>query len=78
MLGDDARQVLLNGLKLCGEFEAHVLDMYRESGDLDKVARQVAHETMGATRFDFVTEDIMMPVSRAVARNILKAAGVVV
>jgi 2-aminobenzoylacetyl-CoA thioesterase len=76
VLGSDARQVLLNAQALCKEFEAHVLDMYRESGDMEKVARQVAQETNGFTRFDFVDEEIMMPVSRAVARNILKAAGI--
>jgi glyoxylase-like metal-dependent hydrolase (beta-lactamase superfamily II) len=76
VLGADARQVLLNAVSLCREFEGHVMDMYRETGDMEQVARQVARETIGFTRFDFVDEEIMMPVSRAVARNILKAAGV--
>jgi 2-aminobenzoylacetyl-CoA thioesterase len=76
VLGTDARQVLVNGLALCKEFEDHVIAVYRETGDMENVARQVARDTIGFTRFDFVDENIMMPVSRAVARNILKAAGV--
>jgi len=77
-LGADARQVLLNGQALCREFEGHVMDMYRETGDIEEVARQVARETIGFSRFEFVDENIMMPVSRAVARNILKAAGITI
>jgi len=75
VLGPDARQVLLNGLALCKEFEEHVIGLYREVGNMEQVARQVAFETTGFTRFDFVDEEIMLPVSRAVARNVLKAAG---
>jgi glyoxylase-like metal-dependent hydrolase (beta-lactamase superfamily II) len=76
VLGADARQVLLNGLALCKEFEDHVAAVYRETGDLEKVARQVARETTGFDRFNLGDENIMMPVSMAVARNILKAAGI--
>lgn len=76
VLGMDARQVLLNGLALCGEFEEHVLEEYGKTGDIEQVARQLARETIGFARFDFANEEIMMPVSRAVARNILKAAGI--
>ena len=75
VLGAEARQVLLNAVQVCSEFEGHLLEMYRETGDLEKVARWVCHETMSCTRFTFQTEEIMLPVSRAVARNVLKAAG---
>ncbi|MDD4877270.1 MAG: hypothetical protein PHQ86_09160, partial [Dehalococcoidales bacterium] len=78
VMGTDARQVLLNGLTLCGEFEEHILSLYRETGDLEKVARQAALDFMRFSHFDFINEDIMMPVTRAVAKNILKAAGIAV
>lgn len=74
VLGTDAGQVLLNAVRVCSEFEKRVIDLYRETGDLEKVAIWVGNETMRFTQFTFQTEEVMLPVSRAVARNILKAA----
>jgi 2-aminobenzoylacetyl-CoA thioesterase len=72
--GAEARQVLVNGLKLCEEYGTHVTDMYKESGDFEGTARIVAHEA--TENFDFGGEDLIMPVARAEVRNILKDAGI--
>ncbi len=77
VLGEDARQVLVNGMKLCRQYEKHVLDMYQESGDIEKVARQVASEMMAASGFEFSSGELMVPVGRAVVRNILKYLGAI-
>jgi len=72
--GPDARQVLINGLKLCDDYSRRIVGLYKENGDLEKTARVVAHETLDS--FDFGPEDLMMPVARAEVRNILKDAGI--
>lgn len=74
--GADARRVLQNGLDQAIAYGKRIVDLYRESGDLEAIARQVAHETMEADSFDFLNEDLLMPISRAEVRNILKASGI--
>ena len=74
--GADARQVLLNGLTVCEEYEKFIVGLYNETGDFEQVARQVARETMEIDNFDFMSEDLMLPIYRAEVRNILKSAGI--
>jgi 2-aminobenzoylacetyl-CoA thioesterase len=78
VMGKEARQVLENGLKMCLEYEKRIAGMYGEMGDFEKVARVVARETLEVDNFDFLNEDLLMPVARAEVRNILKDAGIYV
>jgi glyoxylase-like metal-dependent hydrolase (beta-lactamase superfamily II) len=73
--GVDARQVLANAVKLCGEYQDHIVEQYRLTGDLEQVAGQVARETLEIESFDFLNQELMMPISRAEVRNVLKSAG---
>ncbi len=74
--GRDAGKVLQNGLDQSIEYGKRIVSLYQQGGDLESIARQVAHETMEADSFDFMNEDLMMPISRAEVRNILKSSGV--
>jgi len=75
--GADAGKVLRNGLEQSVEYGKRITGLYKESGDLELIARQVARETMQADSFDFMNEDLMMPISRAEVRNILKSSGII-
>jgi glyoxylase-like metal-dependent hydrolase (beta-lactamase superfamily II) len=75
--GADARQVLANAVKLCGEYQDHIVEQYRLTGDLEQVAGQAARETLENESFDFLNEELMMPISRAEVRNVLKSAGLI-
>jgi glyoxylase-like metal-dependent hydrolase (beta-lactamase superfamily II) len=74
--GSDAGKVLQNGLDQSIEYGKRIVGLYQQGGDLESIARQVAHESMEADSFDFMNEDMMMPISRAEVRNILKSSGV--
>ena len=74
--GPEAVKVLQNGLAQSIEYGKRIVGLYQQGGDLESIARQVAHETMEADSFDFMNEDLMMPISRAEVRNILKSSGV--
>jgi glyoxylase-like metal-dependent hydrolase (beta-lactamase superfamily II) len=74
--GADARKVLQNGLAQSLEYQERIIRLFRENNDFEQVARIVARETMQADEFDFLSEDLMMPISRAEVRNILKDAGI--
>jgi glyoxylase-like metal-dependent hydrolase (beta-lactamase superfamily II) len=73
--GADARQVLVKAIKLCGEYQDHIVEQYRLTGDLEQVAGQVARETLELESFEFLNQELMMPISRAEVRNVLKSAG---
>jgi hypothetical protein len=60
------------------EYGKRIVNLYRQGADFESIARQVARETMEADSFDFLNEDLMMPISRAEVRNILKASGIAV
>lgn len=75
--GSDARTVLQNGLAQSIEYGERIVGLFKQGGDLESIARQVARETMAADNFDFMNEDLMMPISRAEVRNILKSSGVI-
>ena len=75
--GADARQVLVNAVKLCRDYQDHIVEQYRLTGDLEQVAGQVARETLALASFDFLNQELMMPISRAEVRNVLKSAGLI-
>jgi glyoxylase-like metal-dependent hydrolase (beta-lactamase superfamily II) len=75
--GADARQVLVNAQKLCMDYQEHIVEQYRLTGDMEQVAGQVARETLALESFDFLNQELMMPISRAEVRNVLKSAGLI-
>ena len=72
--GADARQVLLNAVKVCKEYEDDIVEQYRLVGDMEKVAGQVAKRKLEVEDFGFLNQDLMMPIARAEVRNVLKSA----
>jgi 2-aminobenzoylacetyl-CoA thioesterase len=74
--GADAKQVLLDDVKMTEEYGKRIVDLYSNMKDLEQVAHLVAKETLEVDQFDFLNEELMMPVARAEVRNILKASGI--
>lgn len=74
--GADARQVLVNAQNLCIEYQDHIVEQYRLTGDMEQIAGQVARETLELESFDFLNQELMMPISRAEVRNVLRSAGI--
>lgn len=77
-LSTDAKQILVNGMRLTEEFEKRVVYLYQEIQDVDQVAINIlGEENFKLKDFDFVDKDIMMPIARAYVRNVLKSAGII-
>jgi glyoxylase-like metal-dependent hydrolase (beta-lactamase superfamily II) len=77
LTGPDAHQVLVNAARLCRQYQDHIVEQYRSTGDLEKVAGQVAREALEVEDFGFLNQELMMPISRAEVRNVLKSAGLI-
>lgn len=75
--GADARKVLVNAVRICGEYQEYIVEQYRLTGDLEQVAAQIARESLEVGGFEFLTPELMLPISRAEVRNVLKSAGLI-
>ncbi|MFA5078346.1 MAG: MBL fold metallo-hydrolase [Dehalococcoidia bacterium] len=75
--GPDAHQVLVNAVRICREYEEHIVEQYKLTGDLERVAGKVAREALEMEDFGFLTQELMMPISRAEVRNVLKSVGLI-
>ncbi|MBE9505911.1 MAG: MBL fold metallo-hydrolase [Chloroflexi bacterium] len=71
MLGAQAKEFLGLGLRRTLDFQQEVLRRYSVSKDLDEVARKTAREALGKVKLQFITEDLMFIITRAMIRNIV-------
>jgi len=72
--GDQAKKVLCEGLRQTENFKNHVIELYRQTGDLDKIAQTVATETLDKNRFSFMDKELSVTVLKTVIRNVLRNA----
>lgn len=75
--GDLARKVLGEGLMFTEKMENHIIELYQQMGDLDKVAQKVATEAMEWNKLEFLNMELMMAVSKAEIRNVLRYAKII-
>ena len=71
LLGEQARNILLRGLKQTKKFKNYVIEQYKEIGDLDKVAQKLASEMQEKNELPFLTPELQLTVTRAAVRKIL-------
>jgi glyoxylase-like metal-dependent hydrolase (beta-lactamase superfamily II) len=71
LLGEQARNILLLGLKQTEKFKNYVIDQYKETDDLDKVAQKLASEMQEKNELPFLTPELRLNISKAAVRKIL-------
>jgi len=71
LLGEQARNILLLGLKQTEKFKNYVIEHYKETDDLDKVAQKLASEMQEKNELPFLTPELQLTISKAAVRNIL-------
>jgi hypothetical protein len=76
VVGEDAKQVLINGLKKVDIYQKYICGLYQHSRDVNEVAERIAREVSKFHGLDTSSENFMMPVYIAEVRKILKASGI--
>jgi hypothetical protein len=71
LLGEQARNILLLGLKQTDKFKNYVIEHYKETDDLNKVAQKLASEMQEKNELPFLTPELQLTISKAAVRNIL-------
>jgi len=70
-VGDQAKNILQQGLERTEEFKNYVVEQYQHIGDVDKVAQKLAAEAMETTESPLLTLELQISVTKTVIRNIL-------
>ena len=74
LIADQARNILQQGLKHTQNFGNRIIEQYSHTGDLDKMAQELAIEAMEKNKFDFLGLEIEILVARTVIEKCLAAA----
>ena len=77
VIGDQAKEVLNNGLLLTEKFENLVIDMYQQTGDLDKIAQELVAERLTLNKINFGSTEIWTNVAKYEVRSVLRYAGLI-
>lgn len=71
VVGEQARNILQQGLEQTEKFKNYVIEQYQEMGDLDKVTQKLASETQERNELPFLSLELQVTVTKAAIRKIL-------
>ena len=75
--GDQAMHVLRDGLRRTEEFKNRVVELYRQTGDIDKTAQGIAADTSASSQFEFMDLELQTTVLKTVIHKVLIYAGLI-
>ncbi len=70
-VGDDAKNILQQGLEQVEKFKSYIIEQYRQMGDLDKMAQKLVAETTERNELDFLSLELETAVVKTIIRKIL-------
>jgi glyoxylase-like metal-dependent hydrolase (beta-lactamase superfamily II) len=71
VVGEQARNILQQGLEQTEKFKNYVIEQYQEIGDLDKLTQKLASETQERNELPFLSLELQVIVTKAAIRKIL-------
>jgi hypothetical protein len=71
-VGEQAENILHQGLEQSEKFKSYVVEQYQQTGNWDKVAQELAAETMGKNKLPFLSLELQTSVTKAEIRKILR------
>ena len=75
--GDQARQLLQEGLSQTERFQNHIIELYRQTGNFDETVQEAAAEILQRSEFDFMDREIQLTVLSTAIRNIMEYASLI-
>lgn len=75
--GNQARQLLQEGLSQTEKFQNHIIELYRQTGNFDETVQKAAAEILQGSEFDFMDREIQLTVLSTAIRRILEYAGLI-
>jgi glyoxylase-like metal-dependent hydrolase (beta-lactamase superfamily II) len=71
LLGEQARNILPQGLEQTEKFRNYVIEQYQEIGDLEKVAQKLASEIQEKNELPFLNLELQVTITKVAIRKIL-------
>lgn len=75
--GDQAKQILQEGLRQTERFENRIIELYRQTENFDQTVQKAAAQILQRSEFDFMDREIQLTVLSTATRNILEYAGLI-
>ena len=77
-VGDQAKNALKQGIRRAEQFQARIIELYSQTGDAEKVAKQISKEVQKLNKIEFMGLDpaVMRNSVESEVRNVLSHAGV--
>jgi len=73
--GDQARQLLQEGLRQTERFQKRIIEMYKQTGNSDETVKKAAAEILQTDEFAFMDRELQLTVLDTAIRRILEYAG---
>ncbi len=73
-IGEKAKKVLHQGLQQTEEFKNYIIEQYRQTGDLDTLAHQVATAAMRKNKNNLMSIELQTNIAKTVIGKILRSA----
>jgi len=73
--GDEARQILQEGLRQTERFENRIIELYRQTENFDQTVQKASAQILQRSEFDFMDRELQLTVLDTVIRRILEYAG---
>src|SRR4030043_482873 len=70
--GDQARQLLQEGLSQTEKFQNHITELYRQTGNFEETVQKAAAEILQRSEFDFMDREIQLTGLSTAIRKILE------
>jgi glyoxylase-like metal-dependent hydrolase (beta-lactamase superfamily II) len=71
LVGDQAKNILQQGLEQTEKFKNYIIEQYQATGDLDKTAQKFAIEASQKNKFDFISYKVQTAIAKTMINSII-------
>jgi glyoxylase-like metal-dependent hydrolase (beta-lactamase superfamily II) len=71
IVGDQAAHILQRGLEQTEKVKSYIIEQYQAIGDLDKTAQKLASEVLRNNRYDYISPELMVAITKTMIRSII-------
>jgi len=72
LVGDQAERILQQGLDQTEKVKSYIIEQYQAIRDLDRTAAKVASEVLQKNRFDYISPELMVAITKPMISSIIR------
>jgi len=71
LVGDQAKNILQQGLEQTEKLKNYIIEQYQAIGDLDKTAQKLAVEAAEKNKFDFISDKVQTAIAKTMISSVI-------